>query len=192
MRASLVPVRKAPTPSLSQSRWQRDAPRAHGVRREAELLKNWKRHFYFQEGVRSVSYRLPGAGPGGGPWRRGAAGPQGGRRAGTAASPRASPLARRRSPGSRGPLPEEGAGGGPQEEGAGLLVALSEGAGEADGGGPQPGAAEGAAAGGAARGQPAAEDVGPAVPHPQDGGGLRHGGAPLRRPSSLWCGRAAL
>lgn len=78
------------------------------------------------------------------------------------------------------PLPEEGAGRGPQEERPALAVPVSEGAGEAHGGRGQAGAAQGAAAGGAERRRPAAEDGGAAVPQPQHGarlGGRLHGPA---------------
>lgn len=80
------------------------------------------------------------------------------------------------------PLPEEGSGRGPQEEGAGLAVSVSEGAGQAQRGVGQVGAAQGAAAVRTALRDPPAEDGGAAVPDTHDAG-LRHSGAPPRRPA---------
>lgn len=86
---------------------------------------------------------------------------------------------------------QEAAGGGPQQERAGLPVPVAEGAGQAHGGRAQPGAAQGAAAGGAERGRAAAEDGGAAVPHAQDGGLLHGSRRAALYPAALRLGGAA-
>lgn len=65
-------------------------------------------------------------------------------------------------------VPQEGAGRGPQQEGAEPRVPVDEGAGDADGRLLQPAVEEAAAAGGAARGHTRAEDELPAVAEPDD------------------------